>query len=99
VRGTSRAVRLFFVAAAISSGCASRSPVVPTQHADIAAYREARERLIARERAMRLGAELVLSADEEAANRSLMALKRAELERGAPTSLPRTVSSGRRRSS
>lgn len=31
---------------------------------------------------MRLGARLVLSADEAAANRSLMALKRAELERG-----------------
>jgi adenosine deaminase CECR1 len=75
------------VAITLFSACASRpapvvpAPVVPDQPRDVSAYLEARARLIAEERALRLSARLVLTADEEAANRSLLALKRAELER------------------
>ena len=53
----------------------------PAPYRDAAAYREARTRLIADERSRRLDAALVLTAEEEKANESLMALKRAELDR------------------
>jgi adenosine deaminase CECR1 len=53
----------------------------PGGNADVAAYHQARERLIAEERALRLGAGLVLTADEEAANRRLLALKQEEFAR------------------
>jgi adenosine deaminase CECR1 len=48
---------------------------------DIASYRAARERLVLQERARRLSAALVLSAEEEAASRRLAALRKAEVER------------------
>lgn len=62
--------------------CASRTnPVGAERYADVAQYREARARLIKQERALRLGAAVVLTPEEETANRRLMALKQAELER------------------
>jgi adenosine deaminase CECR1 len=67
---------------ALSSACAARpAPAVPERYADLAAYRAARERLIAEERALRLGANLPLTAEEELASRALTALKQGELER------------------
>jgi adenosine deaminase CECR1 len=79
-----RASVLFSVVAL--AACASRAAVispVPAQEqpTDAASYREARTRLIERERALRLGASLVLTAEEETANRSLLALKQTELDR------------------
>lgn len=53
----------------------------PARYPDAAAYRSARERLIAEDRATRLGANLVLTPAEETANRRLMALKQSELDR------------------
>jgi adenosine deaminase CECR1 len=76
---------MLFLWVALVASCASRStPVLEDPHpiyADVAQYREARARLIEQERALRLGARLVLTADEEVANRRLMSLKQAELER------------------
>lgn len=70
---------------ALTTGCASTAtgPATggPPRYRDVAEYRAARERLIAEDRAMRLGAGLGLSADEEEANRRLMALKQQELDR------------------
>ena len=69
----------------LSGACASaptRTPAsTPAPYSDIAAYRAARERLIAEDRATRLGANLLLTPAEETANRRLMALKQAELDR------------------
>ncbi len=53
----------------------------PQGYATVAEYRAARERLIQEDRGRRLGAGLVLTAAEEAANTRLMALKQAELDR------------------
>ena len=53
----------------------------PVRYPDTEAYRAAREKLIAEDRATRLGANLVLTPAEETANRRLMALKRSELDR------------------
>lgn len=47
---------------------------------------DVREQLLAQERMMRLGGQLVLSRTEELANAKLMALKSAEVERAASTS-------------
>ena len=70
------------IALAMLTACASRTaPTPPERFADAAQYRAARERLIQRERALGLGGDLVLTPDEESANRRLMALKRDELER------------------
>jgi adenosine deaminase CECR1 len=77
---------VFLVAAALAVGCApARQPhavaPIPVGHTDPAEYRAARARLIAEDRAIRLGASLVLTPAEEAANRRLMALKQSELNR------------------
>jgi adenosine deaminase CECR1 len=48
---------------------------------DVATYMEARARLIQQERSRRLGASLVLTPDEEKADRKLAAMKQAELDR------------------
>ena len=71
------------VVIALSAACGSSrvAPLVPDRYADVAAYREARDRLIAEERMLRLGAGLVLTAEEEKANRRLMTMKGAEIER------------------
>lgn len=70
------------VVTSLLTGCAARpGPLVPEHFADVTAYRQARARLVADERALRLGATLILTADEEAANRSLLALKQAEFDR------------------
>lgn len=75
-----RAVLL--VSLGLLTACASRTTsVVPERYSDLAQYREARTRLIQRERALRLGAAIELSPAEEAADRRLMALKHAELDR------------------
>lgn len=66
---------------AAGSAPSSTASVEPTHYTDVAAYRQARARLIAEERALRLGAGLVLTADEEAAGRRLAALKQEELRR------------------
>ncbi|MGH9175290.1 MAG: hypothetical protein ACRD1H_13085, partial [Vicinamibacterales bacterium] len=64
------------------TACASRtSPSAPERYSDVEHYRAARVQLIEKERARRLGADLVLTPEEEAANRRLMALKQAELDR------------------
>lgn len=79
---TLRRAGVLFASIALLIGCAARtSAVVPERFADIARYRDARVHLIAEERARRLGAALVLTAEEETANRRLMALKQAELDR------------------
>jgi adenosine deaminase CECR1 len=62
--------------------CASRTtPVTPDVYGDMQQYQQARAQLIERERARRLGASLILTPEEESANRRLMALKAKELER------------------
>jgi adenosine deaminase CECR1 len=78
----------FLAALALAGACAAHpAPAVPDPYreaaafSDAAAYREARSRLIAEERSRRLDAALVVSADEEKANRALMAMKHAELDR------------------
>lgn len=73
---------LLLAACAASSGCASRAaPAAAEPYPDLAAYLVARERLIERERALRLSSALVLTAEEEAASLRLAALRRAEEER------------------
>ena len=73
---------VLFVVTSLLTGCAARpGPLVPEHYADITAYRQARARLVADERALRLGATSALTAEEEMANRSLMALKQAEFDR------------------
>src|SRR5687768_4219086 len=73
---------LLFVGIALVTACATRTaPVTPEPYADVAHYQEARAQLIERERARRLGASLLLTPEEESANRRLMALKQQELER------------------
>jgi adenosine deaminase CECR1 len=74
----------WWLALAVSStiACApatSRPVVAPLD--DVASYRGARARLVADERALRLGAGLVLSADEQAADRRLRKLQADELAR------------------
>ena len=74
--------QILLLAITVLAACASHQPpAAPEQYRDAAAYREARTRLIADERARRLDAALVLTPEEEKANESLMALKRAELDR------------------
>jgi adenosine deaminase CECR1 len=71
----------------VCAACASRTPanppavVKPERLTEVARYGEARARLIGQERALRLGASLVLTAAEEAANQRLLALKQTELNR------------------
>lgn len=77
------------VAIAAVAACASRGrvpgagdPYSPQRRlTDSADYRGARARLIEQDRATRLGAGLVLTGEEEAANRRLLTLKQAELDR------------------
>jgi len=82
-----------FVAAAVLAACAPRTnppppadasttrALVPPAYDDVAAYMEARARLIQADRARRIGAALALTADEEKADRRLLEMKRAELQR------------------
>jgi adenosine deaminase CECR1 len=76
---------VLLLALALAGACASAppraAPSVPAGYADVAEYRAARERLIAADRATRLGANLVLTPAEQTANRRLMALKQSELDR------------------
>jgi adenosine deaminase CECR1 len=67
-------------APAVQPPAAAPAPA-PVRYPDVAAYRAAREKLIAEDRATRLGANLVLTPAEETANRRLMALKQSELDR------------------
>lgn len=73
------------LALVLAGACASAPPrtpaPAPAHYSDIAEYRAARERLIAEDRATRLGANLVLTPAEQTANSRLMALKQAELDR------------------
>ena len=71
---------------AVAGACAVAPPprtpaATPAGYSDLTAYRAARERLIADDRATRLGANLVLTPAEQSANRRLMALKQVELDR------------------
>jgi adenosine deaminase CECR1 len=71
---------------ALAAACASAPPrtapsTTPSRYSDVTEYHAARERLIAEDRASRLGADLVLTPAEQTANRRLMALKQAELDR------------------
>ena len=71
---------------AVAGACAVAPPprtpaATPAGYSDLTVYRAARERLIADDRATRLGADLVLTPAEQSANRRLMALKQAELDR------------------
>ncbi len=67
---------------ATAGGCvSSRHSVVPQRYRDIASYQEARERLVRQDHARRLSSALVLSAEEEAADRRLSSLRKAEEER------------------
>jgi len=69
-------------ACAVAAGCASgRTSVAAGEYSDLASYEQARERLLRQERARRLSAALVLSPEEEAAGRRLLALRKAEQER------------------
>jgi hypothetical protein len=71
-----------------ASGCASSrvatggaASAAAESYPDQAAYLEARARLVEREHARRLSAALVLSPEEEAANRRLAVLRKAEEQR------------------
>ena len=74
---------LLVIGVAVVAACATRAApaAVPERYGTVAEYRAARERLIQEDRGRRLGAGLVLTAAEEAANTRLMALKQAELDR------------------
>jgi adenosine deaminase CECR1 len=88
-----RARLILLCVVSLAAGCASSSgPSRPPQQTstELAAYTAARERLVAEERALRLGAQLALSADEEAAARRLMKLKAAELARTRDRFAPAT---------
>jgi adenosine deaminase CECR1 len=64
------------------AGCATRSGTgAPERYTDVAAYREARQRLIEQERAGRRSASLPVTPEEAKANSWLMALKESELAR------------------
>lgn len=66
----------------LSTGCASRAvPLVPGAYPDLQAYRTARERLVAQEQALRVGADLVLTPTEVEADRRLHALYEEEKDR------------------
>lgn len=64
-----------------ADGIGPTSAIAPARYDDVAAYMEARSRLIQKERARRIGAGLVLTAEEQQADRRLLALKRTELDR------------------
>jgi adenosine deaminase CECR1 len=86
-------MKILIVALVLSAACAPRpgppaptsvdptTTIAPARYDDVAAYMEARSRLIEKDRARRIGAGLVLTPEEEQADRRLLALKRAELER------------------
>ncbi|HKZ31358.1 MAG TPA: hypothetical protein VJ648_03270 [Vicinamibacteria bacterium] len=79
---TSRSLKpaLLLVACCVAvSSCASRRVSgVAEPYPDLASYLEARRHLVEREHARRLSSALVLSPEEEAASRRLLALRRAE---------------------
>jgi adenosine deaminase CECR1 len=77
---------LLLLVSAFHAACASASQSrglaqTPAQYSDLAEYQAARAQLIADDRATRLGANLVLTAEEQTADRRLMALKQSELVR------------------
>ena len=73
------ALLAMLAAVAGAAACASRRPDVATSdYPDLAAYQQARERLLREERSRRLSAALVLSPEEQAADRRLAALRKAE---------------------
>ena len=75
-------LHILVASALLFSGCTARSTQLPpSRDDDVAAYLEARARLIEQDRSRRLGAGLVLTADEERAERHLLGLKQTELER------------------
>jgi adenosine deaminase CECR1 len=77
-----RGTHVLLAGLVVVGGCASRpSAVVPERFPDVASYHQARKRLIQQERARGLGGNLVLTPAEESANRRLMILKQAELDR------------------
>jgi adenosine deaminase CECR1 len=79
---TLKTALLLATCCASAASCASsRASGAPQDVPDVASYREARERLVRQERARRLSAALVLSADEEAAGLRLAELRKAEEER------------------
>jgi adenosine deaminase CECR1 len=70
---------------ATAAGSAFAQPSgVPAPYRDVASYLSARARLVEEERARRPGSALPLSPEEEAADRRLASLRRAELERVGP---------------
>ena len=78
-------LQALLTASALAVGCASGRPsVAAREYPDLASYQQARERLLRQERARRLSAGLVLSPEEQAADRRLLALRKAELERVGP---------------
>jgi adenosine deaminase CECR1 len=88
-----RLAALFAFAGWLASCAAATAPTpaLPpalSSPADASAYRAAREQLIAAERAMRLGAQLVLTDAEQAAAVRLARLKSAELTRTRATFAP-----------
>jgi adenosine deaminase CECR1 len=83
-------VAVLFALAGWLASCASATVPAPafSPQTDASAYRAAREQLIAAERAMRLGAQLVLTEAEQAAALRLARLKSEELTRGRDTFAP-----------
>lgn len=84
-----RRAALLLLSIVVFNACASRGAVADPAGVgvdseplrEIKAYQAARTRLMAQDRAARLGAGVVLSADEEAANRRLTAMRHTELAR------------------
>ena len=74
-------IALTFTAACASAPRPGTPQGTPARDWTLAEYRAERERLIADDRATRLGAGLALTPSEETANRRLMALKQSELDR------------------
>ena len=68
-------------AAACASTASRPGPPAPDRYANIDEYLAARQKLIAEDRATRMGAALSLTPAEEAANRRLLTLKEAEFKR------------------
>ena len=84
-----RLAAIFALAGWLAS-CASATAPTPalSPQTDVSAYHSAREQLIAAERAMRLGAQLVLTEAEQAAALRLARLKSDELTRTRATFAP-----------
>jgi adenosine deaminase CECR1 len=79
LRGLESALLVAACCAATAGSASSPGPQAPP--GDVASYLSARARLVEEERARRLSSALVLSPEEEAADRRLAELRKAELER------------------